>query len=180
MGEVITGKALDIITHLMDADKETLWDLSLHKDKRKRTLNSNKYYWTLVEELAVKTHVPKMKIHNLYLRQVGLTEKFADKPVYFLIPDTDVAEEQVLLSSTYHLAPRRETKLGADGIMYRWYVLLKGSRDMTVDQFSMLVDLVVQDAKEQGIEVLTPDELAHMRELERENEQKSNNQHCNG
>ena len=173
MGEVITGKALDIVTALMNADKETLWDLSVHKDKRKRSLSSNSYYWCLLEQLAVKTHVPKMKIHNLYLRQVGQTEKFGDKPVYMLLPDDDATEEQVLLASTYHLAPRRETKEGSDGKRYRWYVMLRGSSDFTVEEMNMLVDLAVQDAKENDIEVLTPQELAHIRELEKANEERN-------
>ena len=171
--EVFTGKAIDIATFLVSADKETLWDLSPHKEKRKRSLSSNRYYWNLVEELAVKTHVPKMKIHNLYLRQVGQVEKYGDKPVYMLLPDDDVTEEQVLLADEYHLAPRRETKLGNDGKTYRWYVLLKGSSDFDVEHMNMLVDLAVQDAKEQGIEVMTPTELAHIRELEKQHDTKS-------
>ena len=71
MSETIIGKAIDIITFLMNADKDAVWDLSLHKDKRKRNLSQNGYYWVLLEKLAVKTHTPKAKIHNLYLRQVG-------------------------------------------------------------------------------------------------------------
>lgn len=173
MSEVITGKAIDIISHLMNADKEALWDLSVHKDKKKRSLSSNSYYWCLLEQLAVKTHVPKMKIHNLFLRQVGQIEKIGDKPIYMLLPDDDATEEQVLLASTYHLAPRRETKEGTDGRRYRWYVMLRGSRDFMVDEMNMLVDLAVQDAKEQGIEVLSPDELAHIRELEKAHEEKN-------
>lgn len=178
MSEVIIGKAIDIISHLMNADKEILWDLSVHKDKKKRSLNSNRYYWNLVEELAVKTKTPKMKIHNLYLRQVGQTERIGDKPIYILLPDNDKTEEETLLASTYHLAPRRETKQGKDGITYRWYVMLKGSSDFDVEHMNMLVDLAVQDAKEQGIEVLTPDELAHIRELEKNHEEK-NKKHSN-
>lgn len=179
MGEdVLTGKALDIVTYLMSADKETLWDLSAHKEKRKRSLSSNSYYWTLLEQLAVKTHVPKMKIHNLYLRQVGQTEKFGDKPVYMLLPDDDATEEQVLLASTYHLSPRRETKVGTDGKTYRWYVMLRGSSDFSVEEMNMLVDLAVQDARENGIEVLTPAELAHIRELEKACEER-NKKHSN-
>lgn len=171
-GEKIVGKALDIVTFLLDVDKEALWDLSPHKEKRKRTLSSNNYYWNLLEDLAVKTKVPKMKIHNLYLRQIGLREIFGGKAIYMLLPDDDSTEEQVLLSSTYHLSPLRQTKIGSDKKQYRWYVMLKGSRDMTVEQFSMLVDMAVQDAKEQGIETLTPQELLHIRELEKSNELK--------
>lgn len=179
MKDIITGKAIDIITHLMDADKEILWDLSIHKNKKKRSLSSNKYYWNLVDELALKTHIPKMKIHNKYLREVGIREQFGGKSVYMLLPDDDETEEQVLLSSTYHLAPLRQTKVGADKKIYRWYVMLKGSSDFMTDEMNMLVDLAVQDAIELGIETMTPEELAHIRELEKENEQKGNSQHSN-
>lgn len=177
MSEVVTGRAQDLVLFLMgeNIDRNIVWDLSEHQEKKKRSLSSNRYYWNLVEELAVKTKTPKMKIHNLYLRQVGQTEKIGDKPIFMLLPDDDATEEQVLLSSTYHLAPRRETKEGTDGKLYRWYVMLRGSSDFLVNEMNMLVDLAVQDAKEQGIEVLPPDELAHIRELERANEQRKQN-----
>lgn len=175
MAETITGTARDLIMVLMrdDIPRDKKWDLAEHQDKKKRSLSSNSYYWCILEQLAVKTKTPKMKIHNLYLRQVGQVEKFGDKPVYMLLPDDDATEEQVLLASTYHLAPRRETKEGTDGKRYRWYCMLKGSSDFNVEQMNMLVDLAVQDAKEQGIEVLSPDELAHIRELEKAHEQKN-------
>ena len=92
-----------------------------------------------------------------------------------LLPDDDSTEEQILLSSTYHLAPRREVKEGTDGRMYRWYVMLRGSSTFTVEEMNMLVDLAVQDAKAQGIETLTPNELEHIRELELANEQRQKN-----
>lgn len=170
MSEKLVGRASDLVLFLMDKDidRDKIWELTEHK--KKRSLNSNRYYWNLLEDLAVKTKTPKMKIHNLYLRQVGQTEKIGDKPVYILLPDNDATEEETLLASTYHLAPRRETKQGTDGITYRWYVMLKGSSDFDVEHMNMLVDLAVQDAKEQGIEVLPPDELAHIRELEKQHE----------
>ena len=177
MGDTITGRAIDIITHLMDSDKNILWDLSLHKSKKKRSLSSNKYYWNLVDEMALKTHIPKNKIHNGYLREVGIREMFGGKACYMLLPDDDDTENQVLLSSTYHLAPLRQTKVGTDKKRYRWYVMLKGSSDFMTDEMNMLVDLAVQDAKQLGIETMTPQELAHIRELEKANEEKRNKQH---
>jgi hypothetical protein len=170
MSEKLVGRASDLVLFLMDKDidRDKIWELT--ERKKKRSLNSNRYYWNLLEDLAVKTKTPKMKIHNLYLRQVGQTEKIGDRPVYILLPDNDATEEETLLASTYHLAPRRETKQGTDGITYRWYVMLKGSSDFDVEHMNMLVDLAVQDAKEQGIEVLPPDELAHIRELEKQHE----------
>ena len=169
-----SGTALQIVTFLMgeNIDKNCVWDISKHKDVKKKSLNQNGYYWKLLEELAVKTHVPKAKIHNINLRHLGLLEKIDDKPVFILLPDTDEAEEKTLLSLTYHLAPRKETKIGADGKTYRWYVMLRGSSDMNMQEMSALVDFAVQDAKSNGIEVLTPAELEHLRELERKHGRK--------
>ena len=168
----ITGNALTIVSFLMGEgiDKQQLWDLNIHKEKR--SLNQNSYYWVLLEKIAVKSHEPKAKLHNVNLRHLGLVQRVADKPVYILLPDTDKAEEDTLNAETYHLAPRSETKIGTDGKTYRWYVMLRGSSDYNVEEMSALVDLAVQDAKAQGIDVITPAELEHMRELERQYEQR--------
>lgn len=170
--EHITGTALDIVTYLMSdgVDKKAIFDLSLHQEKKTR--NQNNYYWQLLEKIAVKTHVSKAVLHNINLRHLGLVLRISDKPVYILLPDTEKAEKEALNAITYHLAPRSETKLGTDGKMYRWYVMLRGSSDMNVQEMSALVDFAVQDAKNLGIEVLTPDELQHMRQLELESERR--------
>ena len=162
---MVTGTAQDIITYLFDVDKKAIWDLVPHKEKRRLTQNS--YYWKLLEMLTVKTHIPKAEIHNTNLRALGLIERMGDKPIYIMLEDTEEVEKKTLLAETYHLAPRRETKVGKDGKTYRWYVMLKGSSSMNVEEMSALVDLAVQDAIANGIEVLTPNELAHMRELEK-------------
>lgn len=167
MSNILTGSAIDIVTFLLNADKKMLWDLAPHK--KKRSLSANNYYWNLVEQIAVKSKTPKNKVHNQNLRGVGVTEKIGDKSVFLLLPDDDNTEEQVLLASTYHLAPLKKTKTGKDGKIYRWYVLLKGSSDYTVEEMNMLINLAVQDAVSLGIQVLTPEELAHLMELEKNN-----------
>ena len=164
----ITGKPLEIIAFLMgdNADKKATYDLTLHQDNKKRSLSQNAYYWKLLEQMAVKSHIAKAELHNINLRHLALISYVADKPVYVLLPDTDEVEKQTLLAETYHLAPRRETKVGNDGITYRWYVMLRGSSEMNVQEMNALLSFAVQDAKAMGIEVLTPDELEHMKELE--------------
>ena len=167
-----SGNALQIITFLMGdgIDKQQVWDLSFHKEKR--NLSQNGLYWVILEKIAVKTHTPKAELHNINLRHLGLVVRVGDKPVYILLPDTEEAEKETLLASTYHLAPRRETKQGSDGKTYRWYVMLRGSSDFNVQEMSALVDLAIQDAKALNIDTISPAELEHIRELERINEQK--------
>ena len=172
-----TGDALQIMSFLLDTDKKIIWDLSIHKEKR--SLNSNNYYWQLLEKIAVKTHTPKAELHNINLRHLGLVQRVGDKPVYILLPETEQAEKDTLQASTYHLAPRSETKMGNDGKMYRWYVMLRGSSDMNVSEMQALVDFAVQDAKALGIETLTPLQLEQMREIERQHERKTKGQEHN-
>ena len=138
-------------------DDTTVFDLVEHKEKR--SLNSNNYYWQLLEKLAVKTHTAKQEIHNINLRHLGLMERLNGQVISVLLPDTIETEKETLLADTYHLAPTRKTKTGTDGKTYRWYVMLRGSHDMNVQEMAALVDLAVQDAKAQGIETLTPAEL---------------------
>lgn len=172
MAETITGTPLDICRYLMqvDIDPNSVWDLKLHQQKR--NLSQNGLYWAILEKIAVKTHEPKAKLHNINLRHLGLIQRIGDKPVYILLPDTDEAENDTLMADTYHLAPRSKTKEGTDGVMYRYYVMLRGSSDMNVAEMSALVDLCLQDAKALGIDVISSDELAHIRELELAHEQK--------
>lgn len=174
MDEKITGTALDIMAFLMSdaADKKAIYDLTLHQEKKRRTLSQNAYYWQLLEKIAVKSHESKAKIHNINLRHLGLVLRIEDKPVYILLPDSEKAENEALNAITYHLSPRKETKIGTDGKTYRWYVMLRGSSEMDVKEMSVLVDFAVQDAKALGIEVLSPDELERIRQLELEQEKK--------
>jgi hypothetical protein len=53
--------------------------------------------------------------------------------------------------------------------------MLRGSHDMNATEMSALIELAVQDAKELGIETLTPQELQHMKELEINHERRMEN-----
>ena len=163
--EKITGKANDLVLYLMGADRDKVWDLQEHKEKR--SINQNSYYWTLVGKVAQKTKISSSVIHNQNLRDLGLVMRINDALVPVYIPDTDEAEKKVLEADTYHLKPTSKTKEGNDGALYRCYVMLRGSSSFSVDEMQALLDLIIQEAKAQGIETLTPDELERMREAER-------------
>lgn len=167
----MTGNKEKIVLFLMgQEDKEKLWDLSEHEEKRSK--NQNSYYRKLVGELARRTKVSSNEIHNRYLRHLGLVWRVNGKVVTTYVPDTDEGERWALDAETYHIKPTSSVMVGKDGMTYRCYVVLRGSSTFTVAEFSALVDLAVQDAKEQGIETMTPAELAHLRELERRAEER--------
>lgn len=160
-----TGKANELVLFLMTVDREKVWDLSEHKEKR--SLNSNSYYWALVGKVAQKTRIPSAVIHNQNLRDLGLVWRINDELLPVYIPDTEKAENEVLNATNYHMKPTSQVKEGKDGQMYRCYVMLRGSSTFNTEEMSALLDLMIQEAKAQEIETMTPNELEHMRELER-------------
>lgn len=167
----ITRKTSEMIMFLATQPQDTIWDLSEHKAKR--SLNSNSYYWKLAGEVSKKTvkfGANINEIHNHNLRELGLREYINDQPVCVYIPDTEEAEIAALNAETYHLKPTSQTREGKDGQMFRCYVMLRGSHTYNTEEMSALVDLMVQEAKAAGVETLTPTELAHIRELEKQNE----------
>ena len=167
----MTGKTDDVVVFLLKQDKGIMWDLKEHKERRRLTQNA--YYWVLVGKIAEKTGISSAEIHNRNLRDLGLVERMNGAVVPVYIPDTDEAERDALEAETFHIKPTSQTKEGKDGKTYRCYVLLRGSSTFNVAEFSALVDLIVQEALAQGgIEVLPPDELAHIRELERQHEER--------
>lgn len=84
------------------------------------------------------------------------------KLAYLVIPDSDNAEMKALEAETYHIKPTSQTKPGADGLMYRTYIMLRGSITYDTKEMSHLVNGLVSDCREQGIETIPPDELERM------------------
>lgn len=160
-----TGKPNDLVMFLMSADRDSVWDLTEHKEKR--SLSQNAYYWVLCGKVAQKSGVSSSEIHNQNLRDLGLVLRINDALVPVYLPDTDEAEKQALNAETYHIKPTSRVKEGKDGKLYRCYVMLRGSSTFNTDEMSALLDLMIQEAVANDIEVMTPDEIAHMRELER-------------
>lgn len=155
------GKANDLVLFLMNADREKLWDLTEHKEKR--SLSQNAYYWVLAGKVAQKTRVPSQEIHNRNLRDLGLVLRIDGALVPVYLPDNDDSEKIALHADTYHLKPTSSVKEGKDGKLYRCYVMLRGSSTFNTEEMTALLDLMIQEAKAQGIETLSPDELERMR-----------------
>ena len=165
----MTGTAMQIIQWLTKQKDGQVWEIKKHREKR--TLSQNSYYWKLCSEVADALRMPKEQVHNEMLRSYGQVERLAGGLVTVPIPDTDKAEQEVLRSMKYHLKPTSQVRAGTKG-MYRTYVMLKGSHDMTTEEMSILVDGIVQEAKQLGIETLTPAELEAMRAYEEHHQRK--------
>lgn len=162
------GTAIQIISFLMGQDKNKKWVLKEYREKR--SLSQNSCYWALCGKVARKVRISTARLHNMLLRDLGLPEYVGDRLIPVYLPDTDEGETAALEAMTYHIRPTSEVKVGKDGTVYRCYVMLRGSHTFNTAEMSALLDLMIQEARQQGIETLPLDEIERMRIHEQQRE----------
>ena len=133
--------------------------------KKKRSLDANAYYWKLLTKLAEKVEISKPHMHNLMLRRYGQTESVDGKLVHLVLPESEQGERLAEESEHFHIRPTSQVKEGMDGRMYRTYVMLRGSSTYDTAEMSHLIDGLVSECQDQGIETLPPEELERMMAL---------------
>lgn len=149
--------------YLSTPDRQIPLDIDIRRHTERRSLTANAYYWTVLGKLARKLHISAARLHNIMLRDYPSPVIVDGRTVNISIPERDY--EKVYEMETIHLKPTDEI-FHKDGEAYRWYYLLNGSHTMSMPEFSELLDHLIEEAKEQGIETATPDQIAHMKQLE--------------
>lgn len=163
------GTSKELIMMLLNVqDKDKVFELKEHR--KKRTLTQNAYYWTLATQIAHKVNLSVAEVHNRLLRDFGQLEIIEGSAVRTPLPDTEETERKVNRMSTVHLKPTSQISVGTDGVTYRTYVLLRGSSTYNTLEMTQLLNGCIQEARQQGIETLTPAELERMRRDEEEAE----------
>lgn len=140
-----------------EAYKDKMLTVSVKEYRKKRSLDANAYFWALCDRLAQHLKIPKEDIYKGYIRDVGgnsyispvlLTEK--DKAIRFW-------ESRGL---GWFCEDTETSKLpGCTNLIF-----YAGSSTFDTAQMSRLIDNIVQDCKAVGIETLTPEELARLKE----------------
>lgn len=138
---------------------ETLKDLigkklsiSLSKWRNKRSLDANAYMWVLLQKLAEYLKTDKDSLYLIMLRRYG-------RFTHIIVRPEMVEDVQKEWRASEVLSPVMVN--GAEGIQIRCYF---GSHTYDTKQMSVLIDGIVSECKECGIETATPDELKRMKE----------------
>ena len=160
------------VSAAIDKIKDKLLRITVKLWRDKRSLDANSYYWVLLSRLAEAVGISKPRAHNLMLRKYGQNLVIDSQIAFLVIPDTEEAEETALEAESFHIRPTSQVKQGKDGKMYRTYTVLAGSSTYDTKEMSELINGLVSECKEQGIETLTPDELALMMKDYEENHKK--------
>lgn len=132
-------------------------DLSVEmkKYRAKRSLDANAYFHVLVGKIADTLTISKAKAKNMLICRYGQPQLLPDGSI--MIYKTNAPEEFMWEQEAVHAIPvRYEDKA-------TFYKIYRGSHTYDTKEMSLLIDGTVADAKELGIETMTPAELAEMK-----------------
>jgi hypothetical protein len=133
---------------------------TIEEFSEKRSLSANAYFYVLVGKLANALHASTTEVHNWLIAEYGQV-------------DTDLGmvslEERIdwRRLDQIHLKPTAEYIIDND-LAFRKYWVVRGSHTYNTKEMSRLIDGTVQEAKNLGIETMTPDELERLKATWRE------------
>ena len=119
----------------------------------KRSNEANAYYWTLVNELSDKIGIPPKDIYRTHIKDVGGN--------YEVVPIREDAVETWIKNWRDKGLGWVCESIGQSKLRgYTNVICFYGSSTYDTRQMARLIDLCIQDCKAQGIETMTPSELA--------------------
>ena len=160
------------LTVVVDGDKTVLgelvgkiqsdhskYELSLTKVKKSRGLTANAYYWALVDKIARALETSKDDIHKELIQRYGVmdTKENGDPKVFSILAGED--------PTTINPYVRPFAEGYVNGKRFIHYYVLKRSSQMSGGEFQCLLAGCQSEAKDLGIEVLTPKEIAELEYL---------------
>lgn len=140
--------ALDMVDTLREYDKLAV---KIDRYKERRSLNANAYAWLLIGKIGNSTRASKEEVYFKMLKDYGqsdLVSVLAHIPVEHYFKYYEEAGESTL-----------------NGKLFKHYRVYKGSSEFDTREMSIFIDGIVSEAKNLGIETMTPNEIAKMKDL---------------
>ena len=129
----------------------------IKKYRKKRSLDANAYFHVLNGKIADVLHISKTRCKNILICRYGQPELIDETPA---VLKTNIPIEHMLEQEFLHCTPAgSKTEDGVEVVFYRVY---RGSHTYDTKEMSDLVEGTVSEAKDLGIETMTPAELERM------------------
>lgn len=166
---MITGKPDDLVLYLMHADKDKVFDLTEHKERRSR--DSNAYFHVLVGKLAQAQTPPISKacMKNTLIADYGQAQLIDGVPMIY---KTNAPPEYMQELEYIHTKLIRiEIEKGANVYFYR---VNRPTHTYNTAEMAKLIEGTCQECRNVGVEYATPDELAQMAKLWEQHKNRGN------
>lgn len=158
----MTGNTQQVLIWLFDMDKDAVWDIEPHKEHKGRSLNANSYFHVLVQKLAQAQQPPVSlaKCKNMMIAAYGQPEYIDGQQA---IIKSNVPQEKMQEIEYLHTAlVKISEENGTECYFYRIY---RGTHTYNNIEMQKLIEGVVQECKDAGIETATPAEVQKMIEV---------------
>ena len=141
-----------LVDEMKDKDKLSI---EVKPFRQRRSLDANAYAWVLMDRLATALSKSKAEIYREYVRDIGGNSE--------TVCVKDEAAEKLCEGWGHNglgwVSETFKSKLqGCTNV-----VLYYGSSTYDTAQMSRLLDLIIQDCKELGIQTETPNQIAEMK-----------------
>jgi hypothetical protein len=143
------GNAEEIERWLSNQDKDKVFEIKEHKERR--SLTANAYAWSLIGKIADVVRSSKDEVYLDMLRKYGQSEMVS------VLSELDVD------GFFKYYEPIAEVTL--QGKRFTHYKIYKGSSEFNSREMAVLIDGIVSEAKELEIETLPPYEVERLKEM---------------
>ena len=135
--------------------------ISIGRFRKKRSNDANAYFWVLCGKLAAKTKQNKVDIYRELIRDIGDN--------YEIVPIRNIAVDKFITNWAKDSNGRPRLGWICDILGdskfegYTNVCAYYGSSTYDSKQMSDLIDLIIAECKEQGIQTMTPDQIAELK-----------------
>lgn len=143
------GRPKELIQWLLDQEPKKQFEIK--EWKKRRSLNANAYAWVLITKIADALRLSKEEVYLSMLRHYGQSE------IVSVLSDIDVSSY-----FKYYEEIGRANLQGKEFIHYRIY---KGSSEFDTREMAILIDGIIQEAENLGIDTLSENEINRLKSL---------------
>lgn len=145
----MVGKADEVIKWLLNQDREKLFEIKLYRQKR--SLNANSYAWVLINEMANRLRTSKDEVYQEMLKRYGQSK------VISVLSEIDISR-----FVKYYEEIGKGHVEGKEFTHYRCFI---GSSEYDSREMAILIDGIVDEAQELGIDTLPTTAVERMKAL---------------
>ena len=145
----MVGKADEVIKWLLNQDRDKLFEIKPYRQKR--SLNANAYAWVLINEMANRLRTSKDEVYQEMLKRYGQSK------VISVLSEIDISR-----FVKYYEEIGKGHVEGKEFTHYRCFI---GSSEYDSREMAILIDGIVDEAQELGIETLPTTAVERMKAL---------------
>ena len=142
------GTPIKLIQWLYEQDKEKVYEVKEFKEKR--NIEQNAKYWKLLNELALKL---KISIEELHFQML----KFYSQRYEILVPS-----DYEIRGIEYY---EKKSTIKKGDKLFNVYIVYTPSHELNTKEFSLLLEGLCNECKEQEIDTRSPEDILKEEQL---------------